>query len=145
MLYATVPGALVMFVVNLLIFFPTAGIGLLLTVPLGAVWAGSAASTHNKNLGVATQAVAQPATQAPAAWHPDPDGSNRLRYWDGQRWTEHYSDERGGLENEEPSQPKAISSQDASASATACESCSETIAAGNKFCPACGTARPATA
>jgi hypothetical protein len=26
----------------------------------------------------------------PAAWHPDPAGSHRLRWWDGQQWTEHY-------------------------------------------------------
>lgn len=26
----------------------------------------------------------------PAAWHPDPAGTNRLRWWDGQQWTEHY-------------------------------------------------------
>lgn len=26
----------------------------------------------------------------PAAWHPDPAGTHRLRWWDGQQWTEHY-------------------------------------------------------
>jgi uncharacterized protein YxjI len=26
----------------------------------------------------------------PAARHPDPAGTNRLRWWDGQQWTEHY-------------------------------------------------------
>lgn len=26
---------------------------------------------------------------APAAWYPNPDGTGGLRYWDGQRWTEH--------------------------------------------------------
>lgn len=140
MLYATVPGAIVMFFVNIVVALGTVGIGLLLTIPLGAIWAGSAASSHNKNLGVRTQAAAQTA-QAAADWYRDPDGSNRLRYWNGQHWTEHYSDERGDLENDEPSQPKAISSENT----IACDSCSETIAAGNKFCPACGTARPATA
>ena len=28
----------------------------------------------------------------PAAWHPDPKGQHRLRYWDGANWTEHTSD-----------------------------------------------------
>jgi uncharacterized RDD family membrane protein YckC len=38
-----------------------------------------------------------PAPQAPqqggqqADWYPDPHGQARLRYWDGQRWTEHTS------------------------------------------------------
>jgi uncharacterized RDD family membrane protein YckC len=32
----------------------------------------------------------QQATQA-ADWYPDPHGQARLRYWDGQRWTEHTS------------------------------------------------------
>jgi uncharacterized RDD family membrane protein YckC len=27
----------------------------------------------------------------PANWYPDPHGQARLRYWDGQRWTEHTS------------------------------------------------------
>jgi uncharacterized RDD family membrane protein YckC len=27
----------------------------------------------------------------PADWYPDPQGQARLRYWDGQRWTEHTS------------------------------------------------------
>ncbi|WP_446666055.1 phospholipid scramblase-related protein [Flexivirga sp. B27] len=26
----------------------------------------------------------------PAAWYNDPAGSNQLRWWDGQQWTEHY-------------------------------------------------------
>jgi uncharacterized protein YxjI len=29
----------------------------------------------------------------PAAWHPDPTGRHQLRYWDGQDWTEHVSDQ----------------------------------------------------
>ncbi|MET3468293.1 DUF2510 domain-containing protein [Microbacterium sp. 1262] len=28
---------------------------------------------------------------APAGWHPDPSGQQQLRYWDGQRWTDHVS------------------------------------------------------
>jgi hypothetical protein len=36
----------------------------------------------------------QPQPQQPAQkadWYPDPHGQARLRYWDGQRWTEHTS------------------------------------------------------
>lgn len=28
----------------------------------------------------------------PGAWHPDPAHRHELRWWDGQRWTEHVSD-----------------------------------------------------
>jgi hypothetical protein len=140
MLYATVPGACVMFVVNLLVFFGTAGLGLLLTVPIGMIWAGSAASSHNKGLGVATQAIAQSLPQAPAAWHPDPDGGKRMRYWDGQRWTDHYSDSPDRTAAEGQAELTAGSDQGA-ADAVDCRSCGVEIAAGHKFCPNCGVAR----
>jgi uncharacterized protein YxjI len=29
--------------------------------------------------------------EIPAAWHPDPLGRHELRYWDGERWTDHVS------------------------------------------------------
>lgn len=32
------------------------------------------------------------AVQSPPAWHPDPAGSDRLRWWDGARWTDHLAD-----------------------------------------------------
>jgi len=37
---------------------------------------------------------AQPGASAavPAAWHPDPWGQKRLRYWDGTQWTGHTAD-----------------------------------------------------
>jgi uncharacterized protein DUF2510 len=97
MIYATVAGALVMLVVNLFMIFATFGIGLLVTVPLGALWAGISASSHNRQLGaMSSQAIAAvppaaPAT-APAGWHDDPEGGQRLRYWDGSQWTGHYAD-----------------------------------------------------
>jgi hypothetical protein len=50
MLYSTVGGAIVMFFVNVLMFGATAGMGLVVTVPIGAVWAAAAASAHNDRL-----------------------------------------------------------------------------------------------
>lgn len=37
----------------------------------------------------AAQPLAIDAPISPAAWHPDPHGIARLRYWDGTTWTEH--------------------------------------------------------
>ena len=50
MLYSTIAGALVMFVANLLAIFLTAGLGLVVTWPIGLVWAGVAASSYNSRL-----------------------------------------------------------------------------------------------
>lgn len=50
MLYSTVAGAVVMFVINIVVGFLTAGIGLLLTWPIGVVWAAVAASKRNNLL-----------------------------------------------------------------------------------------------
>ncbi len=49
MFYATVTGAVVMIVVSLLVGIFTMGFGLLVTIPIGAVWAGMAASTSEPN------------------------------------------------------------------------------------------------
>lgn len=50
MLYATVTGAVVMFVVNLLVAVVTFGFGLALSWPVCALWAAIAASNHNSKL-----------------------------------------------------------------------------------------------
>lgn len=50
MLYSTGLGAIVMFLANLVIVPATLGVGLLLTIPAGMIWAGSAASAHNQRL-----------------------------------------------------------------------------------------------
>lgn len=43
-----------------------------------------------------TSSPSEPASTmvpAPADWLPDPSGRHRLRYWDGERWTAHVSDQ----------------------------------------------------
>jgi hypothetical protein len=141
MLYSTGVGAIVMFFVNVVVIIGTAGLGLLITIPIGMIWAGSAASSHNKQLGVATQAVAQHPAHVPAAWHPDPGGSGRLRYWDGQKWSDHYSEPPPP--GEEQSRPELEQTSSAGASTeTDCQSCGAATAAGHRFCPECGTGRP---
>jgi uncharacterized RDD family membrane protein YckC len=40
---------------------------------------------------VASSAPAPGGGEQKADWYPDPQGQARLRYWDGQRWTEHTS------------------------------------------------------
>lgn len=50
MLYATVAGGIIMFVVSIPIVLFTGGLGLLLTLPLGMVWSASAVNSYNKQL-----------------------------------------------------------------------------------------------
>lgn len=50
MLYSTILGAVIMFLLNIVAIFITLGIGLILTWPIGIVWAGLAARSHNKKL-----------------------------------------------------------------------------------------------
>ncbi len=165
MLYATVPGAFVMFVINLIVGIPTLGLGLLVTVPIGAIWAGVSASSHNQGLGTmsaqafapAPTLVSAPPPGAPAAWHPDPDGRGRLRYWDGMTWTDHYADDPHERTEAQPSEQlteaaaalppvvaegggvrhfdlgAVLKEQD-----PFCESCGEKMAEGDEFCSACG-------
>lgn len=44
MLYSTIPGAIVMFIVSVFLIFGTAGLGLFLSLPVCMFWAGIAAS-----------------------------------------------------------------------------------------------------
>lgn len=50
LLYSTVTGAIVMFVVNLLVALVTFGFGLILTWPICGLWAYKAAKSHNDQL-----------------------------------------------------------------------------------------------
>ena len=56
MLYSTFLGAAVMFVVNLLAFFLTAGLGLIVTWPIGLIWSALAVrAKNNAAISVATR------------------------------------------------------------------------------------------
>lgn len=50
MLYATVTGGIVMLLVNLVVGIVTLGFGLLVTWPIGVIWAAIATNSHNKQL-----------------------------------------------------------------------------------------------
>lgn len=113
MLYATIPGALVMMAISFIVAIATLGLGLLITTPICAIWAGMAASSHNKRLqGVATVQAAMPTGTAatPADWYDDPQGSGRLRYHDGVRWTDHYAErsEQGDSNGGEQPAPREL-------------------------------------
>lgn len=71
--------------------------GALILVLVGAVLAAVVALRRNR----ARRLLPAPAAQAmatvgqatgPAGWFADPGRRHELRYWDGQRWTEHVSD-----------------------------------------------------
>jgi hypothetical protein len=107
MLYATVSGALIMFGISFVIAIVTLGLGLLFIGPICAIWAGIAANSYNNRLqGMSTHQVAtNAATVVPAAWHDDPQGSGRLRYYDGMRWTDHYADHSQQQDSPAPVDP----------------------------------------
>lgn len=111
MLYSTSVGALVMFVVSLIVVILTLGLGLILTVPMCAIWAGIAASNHNDNLGaVSNQAVGHGASPppagvppltagSPAGWYDNPEDDGRLGFLARKTATsqaDEYDDSQGG-------------------------------------------------
>jgi hypothetical protein len=156
MLYSTVVGALVMFVVSIMVAVATLGLGLIIIGPICAIWAGMAASSHNNQLVPITHTVAAPAP-APAGWHADPHGSGRLRYYDGLHWTDHYADGPTGGDarptaDEEPLQITLGGSRGEEETAVAevvefrsperkCDSCGAEIGESDRFCPACGNSQ----
>lgn len=50
MLYSTIPGAIVMGIISLVVGFLTGGVGLLVTWPICILWAAISAHTHNNRL-----------------------------------------------------------------------------------------------
>ena len=51
-----------------------------------------------------------------AAWHPDPTGRHELRYWDGNQWTDHVSDQ--GVQSTSPLNAEAAASEAPAAEST---------------------------
>jgi hypothetical protein len=71
--------------------------GALILVLAGAVLAVVVAVRRNRARRLVPASAAQPVTgwgqgTGPAGWFADPGRRHELRYWDGQRWTEHVSD-----------------------------------------------------
>ncbi len=155
MLYSTVVGALVMFVVSIFVAIATLGLGLIITLPICAIWAGIAANSHNSRLNIAAHAAVPVTTAtptAPAAWHDDPNGSGRLRYYDGQHWTDHYADPPGAAASPDPDPEPPLEitiggskgpadTQDTEVIGALCTSCGRRIEGSDRFCPACGAAQ----
>jgi hypothetical protein len=50
MLYSTILGAIVMLLLHIIVFIPSIGLGLLITWPIGVLWAGLAAHFYNRKL-----------------------------------------------------------------------------------------------
>ena len=50
MLYSTVSGGVIMLIVNIVVGIFTLGFGLLLTWPIGVIWAAIATNSHNKKM-----------------------------------------------------------------------------------------------
>ena len=50
MLYSTIPGAIVMAILSVIIAVVTVGLGLLLTWPICIIWSALAVSSYNKQL-----------------------------------------------------------------------------------------------
>jgi hypothetical protein len=53
--------------------------------------AASAASESAAAGAAATPAATASVPSTPAGWYPDPSGRYEMRYWDGDKWTEHVS------------------------------------------------------
>jgi hypothetical protein len=57
--------------------------------PIASSWKGLTATGTAVVLESAAAAAPAPPVGPPAGFYPDPHGSGRLRYWNGQAWTEH--------------------------------------------------------
>ncbi|NBS29209.1 MAG: DUF2510 domain-containing protein [Actinobacteria bacterium] len=61
----------------------------------------SEASTSAESAAASTSASSTSSSAAaPAGWYADPSGRFELRYWNGEKWTEHVS--RAGQQSTDP-------------------------------------------
>lgn len=142
MLYATVVGGIVMFFVTIPVAFFTLGLGLLITIPTCMLWAGLAASSHNKRLqGVAGQQTIAPAAAVTAPPTASAQPAAPVQPADPPQATVSApaittAQESAGPGDEEPT--VILKSQ---SRAGACGSCGGEIAPQARFCSACGAAQ----
>jgi hypothetical protein len=145
MIYATIPGAVVMFFISIIIVIPTLGLGLLITIPIGTLWAALAANSHNKQLSavsaqmIATGQVASPPAPnpappaAPPAGPPAPPPQIPPHTKAPDPAT---AEIEGGREED-----VTVILKSAAPTRATCGSCGGEINPGAKFCSACGAAQ----
>jgi hypothetical protein len=146
MIYATVPGAIVMFFINIIVAIPTLGLGLFVTVPIGALWAGLAASSQNKRLQAVSayqvttpQAAPSPAPPAPPATTPAGPPTPSPPPLAPPRGAPEAATDVMGQEDEEV----AVVLKSTSPVKPSCESCGHEVNPQARFCSACGAAQTA--
>ena len=62
--------------------------------------ADAASSSTAAGTATSSSSTASSAASAPAGWYADPSGRFELRYWNGDKWTEHVS--RAGQQSTDP-------------------------------------------
>lgn len=146
MLYATVVGGIVMFFVTIPVAFFTLGLGLLITVPTCMLWAGLAASSHNKRLqGVAGQQTVMPApaVSAPPAPPTTPvQPAVPVQSADPPQAAVSAPPIAPGQESAGPGDEEPTVILKSQSRAGACGSCGGEIAPQARFCSSCGAAQP---
>lgn len=143
MLYATVPGAIVMFFVNVIVAIVTLGLGLFLTLPIGILWAGLAASSKNKRLQAisAQQVMGGEATPAPA---PAPHSTPPVASPAAPLTTPSLPAVPGSAANTTRQADEGevtVTLKSAASTEAGCPTCGAEVSAGAKFCSSCGAAQ----
>jgi hypothetical protein len=145
MLYATVPGALVMLFINIIVAIPTLGLGLLVTIPIGTLWAGLAADSQNKRLQAvsAQQFAAGPVAPSPAPQAAPPAGPPTPAPSPQPLAPPPAESEQATDAIERDDEEVTVVLRSASPAKAPCESCGHEIDPQARFCSACGAAQAA--